>query len=177
MVSSATQAIWGCCQLAWVASGLSFRGRRAAQGAPSTAASRAHPCGREAAGYAIWQRIRYLPCQHRATVALLTGHTDGLPLKMSEMMNRIRKRTNNTWAIHAEVPAIPVNPKIAAIMATTKKTNAYCNIIVPRREPMLNRSFAHCSRQFLKLDVYTKRRMLRAIYLHSRSMNAKKKGP
>ena len=40
---------------------------------------------------------------------------------------------------------------------------------------MLNRSFAHCSRQFLKLDVYTKRRMLRAIYLHSRSMNAKKK--
>jgi hypothetical protein len=43
---------------------------------------------------------------------------------MSEMMNRIRKRTNNTWAIHAEVPAIPVNPKIAAIMATTKKTNA-----------------------------------------------------
>jgi hypothetical protein len=79
----------------------------------------------------VWPFVQGSACCSRRSfyrrfsrASLLTGHTDGLPLKMSEMMNRIRKRTNNTWAIHAEVPAIPVNPKIAAIMATTKKTNA-----------------------------------------------------
>ena len=50
--------------------------------------------------------------------------TEGLPLKMSEIMNSTRKRTNNTWAIQADVPAIPVNPKIPAIMAIIKKTMA-----------------------------------------------------
>jgi hypothetical protein len=50
--------------------------------------------------------------------------TEGLPLNMSEMINRTRNRTNNTWAIQADVPAIPVNPKIPAIMATIKKTMA-----------------------------------------------------
>ena len=53
-----------------------------------------------------------------------TLHTDGLPLKISEIINRTKKRTNKTWAIHAEVPAIPVNPNIAAIIATTRKTSA-----------------------------------------------------
>jgi len=43
---------------------------------------------------------------------------------MSETINRIRKMTNNTWAIHAEVPAIPLNPNIPAIMAMTRKTIA-----------------------------------------------------
>jgi hypothetical protein len=48
-------------------------------------------------------------------------HTDGLPLKMSEMINRIKNITNNTWAIHADVPAMPENPKSAAMMAMIKK--------------------------------------------------------
>jgi hypothetical protein len=52
------------------------------------------------------------------------GHTDGLPLNISDTINRIRKRTNNTWAIHAEVPAIPVNPNSPAIIAMIKKTIA-----------------------------------------------------
>jgi hypothetical protein len=43
---------------------------------------------------------------------------------MSDTINRIRKRTNNTWAIHAEVPAIPVNPNNPAIIAMIKKTIA-----------------------------------------------------
>jgi hypothetical protein len=38
--------------------GLSFGGRRAAHGAPYTAAPRAHPCGREAAAHAVWRRVR-----------------------------------------------------------------------------------------------------------------------
>jgi hypothetical protein len=47
--------------------------------------------------------------------------TDGLPLNMSEIINRIKNRTNNTWAIHADVPAIPVNPKSAATTAMIRK--------------------------------------------------------
>jgi hypothetical protein len=39
-------------------------------------------------------------------------------------MKRTIKRTNKTWAIQADVPAIPLNPKIPAIMATIKKTTA-----------------------------------------------------
>jgi hypothetical protein len=54
----------------------------------------------------------------------LAGHTDGLPLNISEMMKRTRKSTNSTWAIHAEVPAIPVKPKNPAIMAIIRKTMA-----------------------------------------------------
>jgi hypothetical protein len=50
--------------------------------------------------------------------------TDGLPLNMSEIINRTRNRTNNTWAIQADVPAIPVNPKIPAMIATIRKTTA-----------------------------------------------------
>jgi hypothetical protein len=50
--------------------------------------------------------------------------TEGLPLNISDTINRIKKRTNSTWAIHAEVPAIPVNPNIPAIMATIRKTIA-----------------------------------------------------
>jgi hypothetical protein len=57
-------------------------------------------------------------------VKIYSIQTEGLPLNMSEMMNRTRKRTNNTWAIQADVPAIPVNPKIPAIMAIIKKTIA-----------------------------------------------------
>jgi hypothetical protein len=43
---------------------------------------------------------------------------------MSEIINRTRNRTNNTWAIQADVPAIPVNPKIPAMIATIRKTTA-----------------------------------------------------
>jgi hypothetical protein len=43
---------------------------------------------------------------------------------MSETMNKTRNRTNNTWAIQADVPAIPVNPKIPAMIAMIKKTMA-----------------------------------------------------
>jgi hypothetical protein len=43
---------------------------------------------------------------------------------MSEMINRTRNKTNNTWAIQADVPAIPVNPKIPAMIAIIKKTMA-----------------------------------------------------
>jgi hypothetical protein len=50
--------------------------------------------------------------------------TDGLPLNISEIINKTRNRTNKTWAIQADVPAIPVNPKIPAIIATIKKTTA-----------------------------------------------------
>jgi hypothetical protein len=53
-----------------------------------------------------------------------TGQTDGRPLNIREMMNRIRKSTNSTWAIQAEVPAIPVKPKNPAIMAMIRKTTA-----------------------------------------------------
>jgi hypothetical protein len=53
-----------------------------------------------------------------------TLQTDGLPLKISEITNRTKNKTNNTWAIQAEVPAIPLNPNIAAMIATTKKTIA-----------------------------------------------------
>jgi hypothetical protein len=52
------------------------------------------------------------------------GQTEGLPLKINDITKRIRKRTNSTWAIQAEVPAIPVKPKMAAIIATIKKTTA-----------------------------------------------------
>jgi len=52
------------------------------------------------------------------------GQTDGLPLNIREMINRIKNRTNNTWAIQADVPAIPVNPNTAAIMAIIRKTIA-----------------------------------------------------
>jgi hypothetical protein len=40
------------------------------------------------------------------------------------MINRTMNRTNKTWAIQADVPAIPVNPKIPAIIAMIKKTIA-----------------------------------------------------
>jgi hypothetical protein len=39
-------------------------------------------------------------------------------------MNSTRKITNNTWAIHADVPAIPAKPKIPAMIAITKKIRA-----------------------------------------------------
>jgi len=57
-------------------------------------------------------------------VSASTGQTDGRPLNIREMMNRTRKSTNRTWAIHAEVPAIPVKPKNPAIMAMIRKTTA-----------------------------------------------------
>ena len=44
------------------------------------------------------------------------------------MMKIARKTTNRTFAISADVPAIPPNPKIAAMIATIKKINAYLNM-------------------------------------------------
>jgi hypothetical protein len=40
------------------------------------------------------------------------------------MTNRIRKITKSTWAIHADVPAIPVNPNIPAMIAMMRKITA-----------------------------------------------------
>jgi hypothetical protein len=39
-------------------------------------------------------------------------------------MNNTRKITNRTWAIHAEVPAIPAKPKNPAMMAMIRKITA-----------------------------------------------------
>lgn len=44
-------------------------------------------------------------------------------------MNKIKKITNKTLAIHAAVPAIPENPKIAATIAIIKKIKAQESII------------------------------------------------
>jgi hypothetical protein len=49
---------------------------------------------------------------------------DGLPRKIREMMNNTRKITNSTWAIHADVPAIPAKPKIPAMIAMIRKIMA-----------------------------------------------------
>jgi hypothetical protein len=43
--------------------------------------------------------------------------------------NMIRKMTKRTWAIQAAVPARPVNPKIAAMIATIRKVMAQDSII------------------------------------------------
>jgi|HubBroStandDraft_4_1064222.scaffolds.fasta_scaffold5830672_1 hypothetical protein len=43
---------------------------------------------------------------------------------MREIINKIKNRTNSTWAIQADVPAIPVNPNTAAMMAIIRKTIA-----------------------------------------------------
>jgi hypothetical protein len=43
---------------------------------------------------------------------------------MREIINKIKNRTNNTWAIQADVPAIPENPNTAAMMAIIRKTIA-----------------------------------------------------
>jgi len=54
-------------------------------------------------------------------------YTDLLPLT-NEMINKIRKMKNNTFAIPAAPAAIPPNPKIAAMIATTKKITVQRNI-------------------------------------------------
>jgi hypothetical protein len=41
---------------------------------------------------------------------------------------KIRKTTNNTWAIQDAVPAMPPNPNTAATIATTKKIKAHCSM-------------------------------------------------
>jgi hypothetical protein len=43
-------------------------------------------------------------------------------------MNNAKRTRSNTFAIPAEVPAIPANPKIAAIVPTSKKAMASLNI-------------------------------------------------
>jgi hypothetical protein len=53
-----------------------------------------------------------------------TGGIGVLRPKIRDMMNRIIKTKKSTFAIHTDVPAIPVNPKIPAIMATTRNTMA-----------------------------------------------------
>jgi hypothetical protein len=42
--------------------------------------------------------------------------------------NSTMKTTNNTCAIHADVPARPVKPKAAAMIATTKNMSAQYNM-------------------------------------------------
>jgi hypothetical protein len=39
-------------------------------------------------------------------------------------MNSTRKITNSTWAIHADVPAIPAKPKNPAMIAIIRKITA-----------------------------------------------------
>lgn len=45
-------------------------------------------------------------------------------------MNKTRKIQNNTLAIEAAPAAIPVKPKIAAMIAITMKITAHLNIII-----------------------------------------------
>ena len=48
---------------------------------------------------------------------------------MSETRNRTRKMKNKIFAMDAAPAAIPPNPKIAAIIATTRKITVQRNII------------------------------------------------
>jgi hypothetical protein len=43
--------------------------------------------------------------------------------------NSTKNTTNSTWAIQAEVPAMPPNPRTAATSATTRNINAQYNMI------------------------------------------------
>jgi hypothetical protein len=51
-----------------------------------------------------------------------------LPPKMSDKRNNTIKMKNNTFAMEAAPAAIPPNPKIAAIRATTRKITVQRNI-------------------------------------------------
>ncbi len=53
----------------------------------------------------------------------------GLPRKMREIMNRIRKMTNSTWAIHAASPATPLSPRSSAMTAMIMNIIVHCNIV------------------------------------------------
>lgn len=50
--------------------------------------------------------------------------------KMSDTRKSTKKTTNRTFAIHAAVPAMPANPRKAAISATTKKIIDQLNILI-----------------------------------------------
>jgi len=51
---------------------------------------------------------------------------------MSDTIKTTRNITNSIFAIPAAAPAIPVNPRTAAIIATTGKTKAQpCNYRIP----------------------------------------------
>ncbi len=56
-----------------------------------------------------------------------TGYSVDLPL-ISERRNRTIKIKNSTLAIPAALAAMPPNPKIAAMIATTKKIIVQRNI-------------------------------------------------
>jgi hypothetical protein len=49
--------------------------------------------------------------------------------KKSETMNSIRKMKNKTLAMEAAPAAIPPNPKIAAMIATTRKITVQRSIV------------------------------------------------
>ncbi len=48
---------------------------------------------------------------------------------MSEMMKRMTNMTTRIWAIQAEVPAIPLKPRTAAMIATMRKVMAQLNMM------------------------------------------------
>ncbi len=48
--------------------------------------------------------------------------------EIREITKRMRNRKNRIFATPAEATAIPLNPKIAATMATMKKTSAQFSI-------------------------------------------------
>jgi hypothetical protein len=48
--------------------------------------------------------------------------------RITDATATIRNRKNNTWAIDEAPAAMPPKPKIAATIATTKKTNAQYNM-------------------------------------------------
>ena len=56
------------------------------------------------------------------------GYTDFLP-EMREIRNSTIKMKNNTLAIPAALAAIPPNPNIAAMIATTRKIIVQRNMI------------------------------------------------
>jgi len=47
---------------------------------------------------------------------------------MREIMNRTKKMTKSTWAIHAASPATPLSPKSSAMTATIMNIIVHCNI-------------------------------------------------
>jgi hypothetical protein len=58
------------------------------------------------------------------------SYTTGGPRRplTNEMIRKMIATTKSTWAIQAASPAVPLNPKISAMMATTRKISAQRNI-------------------------------------------------
>jgi hypothetical protein len=67
-------------------------------------------------------------------------------------MNRIRKIINNTFAIHAAVPAIPTKPRIPAMIAIIKKVIAHDNISLTSLQNRTNAFYCNIHTSDLRLS-------------------------